>query len=73
MSKTNGCLVARMCLKHFFGHGDICQACDFAHADSFCETFLHAQLTTLQGCIPLYLRKKYELAVKEGVMYAKER
>lgn len=60
MAKTNGCLVAGVCLKYFFGDAPCAHACDRAWVDELKESWFEVNLGLLRVRVPAYLLKRWK-------------
>lgn len=63
-SKTNGCLVTRVCLRYFFGRELCLHACDEDFLATIEELFISAEYQKLAVCIPEYIKTYCERAWK---------
>lgn len=69
MRKTNGCLVAHMCLHEFFGDGLCEHTCDTDYVDNLKEEVFSRIANVLFNGLPAYLQRRL-VAHLAGVYFA---
>lgn len=67
MAKTNGCLVAHVCLRYWLGRDPCASICDEELLDWIKDVVFQSHCATIAVCIPAFMAKKAFAHVRETV------